>query len=229
MQILAIIPARGGSKGIPRKNICKLDDKPLLAHTIESALKTKIINRLVVSTDDKKISEIAIKYGAEVVIRPADISGDDASSELSLLHVLDTLRSKENYAPDLLVFLQCTCPLTLPEDIEGTVQLLIDQQADTAFAVVKSHYILWRNNESGDFIGINHDKNKRLMRQKIGDQFIETGAVYVMRVDRFLAEKNRFFGKIAGYELPRERFCDIDEPVDFFLAEQLMKWQKRTI
>lgn len=226
MNILAIIPARGGSKGIPDKNIRQLADKPLIAHAIESALQAEKINRLIVSTDDRVISDVAVKYGVEVVTRPARISGDTASSESALLHVLDTLRSQENYHPDLIVFLQCTCPLTLPEDIDGTVQLLLDQKADTAFAVTKSHYILWGKDNSGSFIGINHDKNKRLMRQQCEDQFVETGAVYVMRVDGFLAAKNRFFGKIVGYELPQERFCDIDTPMDFFLAEQMMIWRK---
>lgn len=226
MKILAIIPARGGSKGIPRKNIYKIAEKPLLAYTIESALQTRSVNRLVVSTDDREISEVAIQYGAEVVTRPANISGDTSSSESALLHVLETLRDQEGYQPDLLVFLQCTCPLTLPEDIDGTVQLLLDQQADTAFAVAKSHHILWKKDVSGNFIGINHDKNKRLMRQQFSNQFVETGAVYVMRADGFLAEKSRFFGKTAGYELPQERFCDIDAPVDFLIAEQLMIWQK---
>lgn len=226
MQVLAIIPARGGSKGIPGKNIRQLSGKPLIAYSIESALKLERINRLVVSTDDKQISEISTKYGAEVITRPANISGDTASSELALLHVLETLRIQENYCPDLLVFLQCTCPLTLPEDIDGAVKLLLDQQADTAFAVTRSHYILWKKDTYGNFIGINHDKNKRLMRQQCEEQFVETGAIYVMRVDGFLAAKNRFFGKTVGYELPRERFCDIDTPMDFFLAEQMMIWQK---
>lgn len=226
MKILAIIPARGGSKGILGKNIRQLSRKPLLGYTIEAALQTKTVNRIIVSTDDREISDVAVKYGAEVVIRPKDISDDTSSSESALLHVLDTLRIQENYHPDLVVFLQCTCPLTLPEDIDGAVRLLFDQQADTAFAVTRSHFILWKKNELGNWNGINHDKNKRLMRQQCEDQFVETGAIYVMRVDGFLAAKNRFFGKTVGYELPRERFCDIDTPMDFFLAEQMMIWQK---
>lgn len=227
MNIISVIPARGGSKGVPYKNIKELYGKPLIAYSIEAALKIKLKNRVVVSTDDEIIEKISIKYGAEVIKRPSDISGDTASSESALLHVLDTLQNKEGYLPDLLVFLQCTCPLTLPEDIDGTVQLLLDQQADTAFAITTSHFIVWEKDGSGNFVGINHDKNKRLMRQQIGNQFVETGAVYVMRVDGFLTAKNRFFGKTVGYELPRERFCDIDTPVDFLIAEQLMIWRDK--
>lgn len=227
MKIIAIIPARGGSKGIPQKNIRQVAGKPLLSYNIQSALLANYINRVIVSTDDGAISDVALQYGAEVIKRPSEISGDTASSESALLHVLNFLHEKENYQPEILVFLQCTCPLTFPEDIDGAIQLLLDQQADTAFAIAKSHYILWERDESGNFVGVNHDKNKRLMRQQCKDQFVETGAIYVMRVDGFLAAKNRFFGKTVGYELPRERFCDIDTPMDLFLAEQMMLWQKR--
>lgn len=227
MKVITIIPARGGSKGILGKNITHLVGKPLLSYTIEAALKAETVNRVVVSTDDTAIADVATRCGAEVVKRPVDISGDTASSESALLHVLDVLNEEENYQPDILVFLQCTCPLTLPEDIDGAIQLLFDQQADTVFAITRSHYILWGKDELGNFVGINHDKNKRLMRQQCKDQFVETGAIYVMRVDGFLAAKNRFFGKTVGYELPRERFCDIDTPMDIFLAEQMMLWQKR--
>ena len=227
MKIIAIIPARGGSKGIPQKNIRQVAGKPLLSYTIQSTLLAKYINRVIVSTDDGAISDVALQYGAEVIKRPSEISGDTASSESALLHGLNFLHEKENYQPDILVFLQCTCPLTLPEDIDGAIQLLFDQQADTVFAITRSHYILWEKDKLGKLIGINHDKNKRLMRQQCKDQFVETGAIYVMRVDGFLAAKNRFFGKTVGYELPRERFCDIDTPMDIFLAEQMMLWQKR--
>ncbi|MGX9728404.1 MAG: acylneuraminate cytidylyltransferase family protein [Candidatus Electronema sp. VV] len=227
--IIAIIPARGGSKSILGKNIRQLADKPLLAHTIESALQSKKINRLIVSTDDKAIYDVAIKYGAEVVIRPADISGDTDSSESALLHALEALHDQEGYQPDILVFLQCTSPLTLPEDIDGTVQVLLDHDADTAFAATPFHYFIWSKNVDGSMSSINHDAKNRSMRQQRHDQFIESGAVYVMRVQGFLEHKHRFFGKIAMYELPKERCFEIDEPVDLLIAEQLIQRQKMII
>ena len=104
MKVLCIIPARGGSKGIPRKNLYPLSGKPLLAYSIEDALETESINRVVVSTDDPAIADVAERYGAEVVRRPSEISGDTATSESALLHVLDHLGDTESYEPDLIVF-----------------------------------------------------------------------------------------------------------------------------
>jgi N-acylneuraminate cytidylyltransferase len=227
MNCLAIIPARGGSKGIPRKNVRPLAGRPLIAYNIQQALGSRYVNRLVVSTDDPEIAAVAQEYGAEVVWRPAEISGDSASSELALLHVLETLQERENYQPDILVFLQCTSPLTLAEDIDGTVQELLEQDADSALAVIPFHYFLWRQ-VAGDAVGINHDKGVRPLRQEREAQYLETGAVYVMRVPGFLQSRHRFFGKTAMYVMSAERRLEIDDPVDFEVAEVLLRSQEAT-
>ncbi len=227
MNSLAIIPARGGSKGIPRKNVCSLAGKPLIAHIIECALQSEKITRVIVSTDDPEIAAVSRQYGAEVVWRPAEISGDTASSEVALLHVLEHLKTTENYQPDLIVFLQCTSPLTAPEDIDGTVQVLLDEGADSAFTVTPFHYFLWNKNQSGEAVGINHDKRVRSMRQEREPQYVETGAVYAMRTEGFLRAKHRFFGKTVMHITPPERRWEIDEPIDFRVAEVLMQEQRR--
>lgn len=227
-EVLAIIPARGGSKGIPRKNIRILNGKPLLAYSIEQALQTPAITRVVVSTDDPEIAAVAQQYGAEVVWRPAEISGDTASSESALLHVLDHLAQTEGYEPELVVFLQCTAPLTLAEDISGTIQALLDQKADTAVAVVPFHYFVWKLDSEGNAIGINHDKHKRLLRQQQDPQYLEAGAVYVMRTHGFRQARHRFFGKTALYVMPAERRLEIDELVDFKVAEVLLAERQRS-
>jgi len=223
MKVLAVIPARGGSKGIPQKNICLLAGKPLIAYSIEQAQQAQMVDRVVVSTDDPEIGAVAEQYGAEVVWRPKEISGDQASSELALLHALDELQRTEAYEPDLVTFLQCTSPLTLVEDIDGTVKRLLDKGADSALAVTPFHYFLWCEDESVAAIGINHDKQTRLLRQERESQFLETGAVYVMRVRGFKAAKHRFFGKTVMYVMPAERSLEIDEPIDFRIAEVLMR------
>ena len=227
LETLVIIPARGGSKGIPRKNLQPLAGRPLLAHTIKHARQACNVSRIVVSTDDAQIAAISGQYGAEVVWRSAEISGDTAASELALLHVLEYLQQAEGYEPDLVVFLQCTSPLTLSEDIEGTIQVLLDEKADSALAVTPFHYFLWRRDKSGNAVGINHDKAVRLMRQQREPQYRETGAVYVMRTQGFLQAKHRFFGSTAMYVMPLERCLEIDEPVDFRIAEVLMRDQQR--
>ena len=225
MECLAIIPARGGSKGIPRKNVHPLLGKPLIAHSIEQAQLSRLVNRVVVSTDDAEIAAISRQYGAEVVWRPAEISGDSASSESALLHALEHLRQAEGYQPDLLVFLQCTSPLTLAEDIDKTIQALLAAQADSALAAIPFHYFIWKPDESGDALGVNHDKRVRLLRQEREPQYLETGAVYVMRVPGFVGAKHRFFGKTALHVMPAERRLEIDDPVDFEIAGVLMQEQ----
>lgn len=237
IECLAIIPARGGSKGIPRKNVRLLAGKPLIAYSIEQARRARLVNRVVVSTDDAEIAAVSQQYGAEVVWRPAEISGDRASSESALLHALDDLRQREGYCPELLAFLQCTSPLTLAEDIDGTIQTLLDQQADTALAVIPFHYFLWRTADRVETsqvsetcevsftgaVGINHDKRVRPLRQEREPQYLETGAVYVMKVDGFLSARHRFFGKTALHVMPVERRLEIDDLADFQVAEVLLR------
>ena len=225
MECLAIIPARGGSKGIPRKNIRPLLGKPLITYNIEQAQRARLVNRVLVSTDDAEIAAISRQYGAEVVWRPAEISGDTASSESALLHALEHLRQAEGYQPDLLVFLQCTSPLTLAEDIDKTIQALLTAQADCALAVIPFHYFIWKPDESGDALGVNHDKRVRLLRQEREPQYLETGAVYVMRAAGFESARHRFFGKTALHVMPAERRLEIDDPVDFEIARVLMEEQ----
>ena len=220
--IIAIIPARGGSKGILRKNLRELCGKPLIVHTIEGAVATPSITRVIVSTDDEEIGTISARTGAEVIWRPKEISGDLASSESALLHVLDYLRNNESYEPDLVVFLQCTSPLALPKDIDGTVHALIKENADSALSVTPFHYFLWRRDEFGNATGINHDKEFRPLRQEREPQFLETGAVYVMRTQGFREAKHRFFGRTAMYVMPWERCLEIDDPIDIRIAEILL-------
>jgi N-acylneuraminate cytidylyltransferase len=224
---LAIIPARGGSKGIPRKNVLPVAGKPLLAWNIQAALAARRVDRVVVSTDDPEIGAVARRYGAEVIDRPAGISGDKASSEAALLHALDHLEAAEGYRPDLVVFLQCTSPLTAAEDIDGTIEALERQGADTALAIVPFHYFLWKPDASGDAIGINHDKRVRPMRQDREAQYLESGAIYVMKAAGFRAAKHRFFGKTAMHEMPGDRRWEIDDPVDLEVAEVLLRARDR--
>ncbi len=222
-RVLAVIPARGGSKGIPRKNLALLAGKPLVAYSIEAARRSKTVERVVVSTDDPEIAGVSRHYGAEVVERPAELSGDKSSSESALLHVLDHLNRSENYKPDLVVFLQCTSPLTHEEDIDGTIQSLLRENADSALAVTPFHYFLWNRDPNGEALGINHDKAQRLPRQDREPQYLETGAVYVMRTDGFLAARHRFFGRTALHAVPAERCLEIDEPADLKVAEVLLR------
>jgi N-acylneuraminate cytidylyltransferase len=226
-QVLCVIPARGGSKGIHRKNLQILDGQPMLAHSIIAARAATSVDRVVVSTDDLEIAQLSRSLGAEVVIRPEELSGNTASSESALLHALDHLRTTDGYEPQLLAFVQCTSPLTLAEDIDGTIAQLVNHNADSALAVKRFHYFLWRDGCDGSMQGINHDKNRRLLRQQQEPQFLETGAVYAMVAAKFRDTGHRFFGKTVMYEMPPERCFEIDDPFDLEIARSLFRQRKR--
>jgi YrbI family 3-deoxy-D-manno-octulosonate 8-phosphate phosphatase len=214
----AIIPARGGSKGIVGKNLRVLGGRPLIAHTLLAARAAKRIERVIVSTDDPGIAEVARAYGAEVVWRPAELASDSASSESALLHTLGSLAAEQKYEPELVAFLQCTSPLTVAEDIDGTIAKLLDEGADSALSVAKFHYFVWKL-AGREAVGVNHDKRVRPRRQDREPEYLETGAVYAMRRAGFLSAQHRFFGKTVFYEMPLERVCEIDELVDLEVAE----------
>jgi len=156
-------------------------------------------------------------------MRPAEISGALASSESALLHVLETLGREDDYVPTVLAFLQCTSPLTMPEDIDGTVRLVLDQGYDSAVTMVPFHYLIWRQNAKGEMEGVNHSATRRLMRQQREPEYQEVGAVYAMRVQGLLEHQFRFFGRIGKYLLPPSRAFEIDEPDDWARAEMLMR------
>lgn len=221
MEILSIIPARKNSKGILNKNIKNILGRPLISWTIDASKRSKFINRTIVSTDGYNIKNIAENYGAEVLIRPDHLSSDTAKSEDALLHVLSEL-AVDGYKPDLLVFLQCTSPLTQSEDIDNCIEKMITEDADSATTVTDFHYFLWKETENGAE-GINHDKRLRLRRQDKTPEYLETGAVYIMKTDGFLKSKHRFFGKISLSFMPSERVKEVDVPGDLLVVEQMMQ------
>ena len=223
MRSVAIIPARGGSRGLPRKNVALLDGKPLIVHTIDAARAATEVDIVVVSTDDPEIAQISEAAGAWVIERPPAIAGDTASSESAVLHALGVLAENHGVRPEITVFLQCTSPLTMSEDIDQTVRALVSTSADSALAVAQCHQFLWRRSKAGSAEGINHDSTIRQRRQDREPQYVETGAVYVMRTSGFQVSKHRFFGEIAMHVMPRARVWEIDDPTDFVVARALLQ------
>ena len=221
-QCCAIIPARGGSKGIPGKNLVELGGKPLLARTIEAARRARSVDEVYLSTDDPEIADVARKWGAAVIERPAEISGDSASSEAALLHALDTIRDRNGGDPGVVTFLQCTAPLTAPEDIDGTVELVLIDGYDSAFAGTEFHYFVWRRGDDREGLGVNHDPAHRPLRQDRELEYLEAGAVYAMRVAGFRSARHRFFGKVGIYVMPLSRCFEVDDPDDLRVAEALL-------
>lgn len=220
-----IVPARGGSKGIPSKNLRPVNGVPLVARAVTTAHAAASVDRVFVTTDDPEIARIARDAGAELIDRPAELSGDEASSESALLHALDVLDRRGEQVPDIIVMMQCTSPFTVPSDVDGTVAL-VEQGADCAFTAAPTHAFLWRPGPNGA-VAVNHDASTRSRRQDRPQEFVETGAVYAMRTTTFREARHRFFGRASLFEVPANRALEIDEPRDLELAEA-MSAQERT-
>jgi YrbI family 3-deoxy-D-manno-octulosonate 8-phosphate phosphatase len=198
----------------------------MIAWSIAAAQASKRVDRVVVSTEDTQIAAVAVACGAEVIDRPPHMATDNARIEPVLIHAIDTIKEKDGFEPDLLVFMQCTSPLTHPDDIDGTVELLLENDADTALAAVPCHMFLWASGDNGRATAINHDPEVRFRRQDIAPQYNETGAVYVFRALEFLKHQKRYHGKVVIYPLPPERSVDVDEINDVHIAEAYLERMK---
>jgi CMP-N-acetylneuraminic acid synthetase len=215
---VAIIPARGGSKGIPGKNIRPFLGLPLVAHSIRAALAAKTVDEVLVSSDDDAILDVARSHGAVCLKRPADISGDEASSEAAVLHAMASHPGCAD--AETIVMLQCTSPLTTSEEIDQVVRARLSLSAGTAFSVVEVHAFLWEIAEDGSGIGVNHDATKpRQRRQDRPRQFRETGAIYAFDKEGFAAAGQRFFGRSVPVVLSEATEIDLDTPRDWIALE----------
>lgn len=221
-KILCIIPARGGSKSIPLKNIYPLCQKPLIQYSILQAKACSLIDRVVVSTDDEKISAISKTAGAEVLFRPSGISGDLASSESAILHSLDTIKQIAGVDPDLVVFIQCTSPVRRDNDLEKAIELMEKENADSLLSVVRFHTFLWKKDPKGEPVAIDYDYRNRPRRQDRGEEFIENGSFYIFKPHVFRVCQNRLGGKIALFEMDQFSLVDINEQNDIAFCESII-------
>lgn len=219
--ILAIIPARGDSKRIPRKNVLPVQGKPLVAYSIQDALHSKQVNRVVVSTDNKEIEEVSKKFGAEVVVRPAMLSDDTASSESALLHVLDTLEKKEGYVPDLVVFLQCTSPVRMEGDIDRAIETLKNNKLDSLFSACRNDKFIWRMGPSGP-MSLNYDYKNRKREQDVPLEYRENGSIYVFSPKLLRDHNNRLGGRIGVHEMDFWSSFQVDTVEDLELIEWIL-------
>ena len=203
MKIIAIIPARAGSKGIPRKNLKLLNGIPLIAYSIIAANQSKMIEKVIVSTDDNEIAEVSSSYGAEIVLRPNEISNDTAQSEDALLHCIDFLESNFDYKPDLIVFLQATSPLRKKTDIDGAIQKLIESNADSLFSANIEHFCgRWQKDINDALVPQNYSLEKRPMRQDYPIEYFENGSIYVFRLNVIRNSGLRLGGKVEAFQMP---------------------------
>jgi len=223
--IIAIIPARGGSKGILRKNIRLLCGKPLIAYTITAALRSKYIDRVVVSTDDEEIARIAKEYGAEVLSRPVELASDSAPTEPVLEHVFKYLKETEHYEADVIALLQPTSPLRNSQHIDEALETFFTNKYDSLLSVCPSAAFLWRVDDQR-LHPLNYDFKDRPRRQDREPEYRENGAVYIAKDHILMNEHNRLGGRIGLYVMSEESSWEIDSEFDFWLCEQLITFQR---
>lgn len=221
--MIAIIPARGGSKGLPGKNIRQMNGKPLIAYAIEEALKAKHIDRVIISTDDEEIARIAVEYGAELpFMRPAELASDTAMAVDNYIYTIGRLEKESGKPIDAFVVLQPTSPLRIAEDIDGAVELFEDKNADSVISYCQeAHPVTWHKflDEEGHFVDIFDSNIKNRQDNRVS--YYPNGAVYVFRTS-IIRERRYYTSNSYAYIMPRKRSIDIDFIEDFEYAEFLL-------
>lgn len=220
MTTAAIIPARGGSKQVPRKNVQRVGGVPLVARAVHAALAADGIDIVAVSTDDAEIAAIGEAAGARIIRRPAEISGDTATSESVILHALDELAAS-GAEVDVVAFLQATSPFISSDALSGAVAQVRSGKADSVFSAFETYGFLWRRDAAGRAVAINHDAAHRPRRQEREPHYLETGAFYVFSAAGFRESRHRFFGRTAIAEVPEWTAIEIDDEQQLRIARSL--------
>lgn len=226
IRTVAIIPARGGSKGVPAKNLSMVGGVPLVVRAVRACRSASLVDATYVSTDDPGIAAAARLAGSEVIMRPTPLAGDQSTSETALLHALEQLGIL-GQQPEALLFVQCTSPFIDPRDLDAAARLVLDGRADSVFSGVPSFEFLWRDEQlsavpgDGAMVGQNHDASVRPRRQDRRPDFRETGAFYAMNAAGFTTHRHRFFGRTTVVSVSDLTTVEIDTPHDLVLAEAL--------
>jgi CMP-N,N'-diacetyllegionaminic acid synthase len=220
--VAAIIPARGGSKGLPGKNLLNLCGLPMIAWSILHAHRSGVVDQVFVSSDDEAILRTAEAWGALGIHRPEHLASDTASSESALQHAIDWIES--HYALlDLVVFLQATSPLREPDDIVGAIAKLEADQADSLLSCSRlQDCFIWRASREG-YVSTNYDYRRRPRRQDLGEQFLENGSIYLFRPEVLRRNNNRLGGKISVFEMAAWKSVQLDD----IEAKSLVEWHMR--
>ncbi len=218
MRVLALIPARGGSRGVPGKNLRPLAGRPLLAWSIEAAKAAHLVDRVVVSSESQEILDAGARYGAEPLARPAELATDEALTDPVLVHAIEALFA-DGYLPDLVVLLQPTVPVRAPGLVDACIERLWRQGADSLLTGYPLHFV-WRQALKGEWRTLTPNRCRRQDQELDATLFHEDGSVYVTRTAAQMAHRARLCGRVELYETTRS--IDIDTEADFRAAEALM-------
>lgn len=223
MEIISIIPARGGSKGIPLKNLKIICGKPMLDYTVNASLNSKLIKTTFVSSDHAKIIQRAKKLGAEVINRPKQFARDTSTTESTMIHCIERLE-KKGYKPDIIILLQNTSPLRTTKHIDEAINIFLKGKYDSLLSGYLSHHFIWEF-EKQKATPINYNPKKRPRRQNFKNQFIENGAIYITKYSNFVKSKSRISGKIGFYEMSEKTSLDIDTFQDLKKAKKILEFK----
>lgn len=225
-EILAIIPARGGSKGVPRKNIKPMAGKPLIAWSIEAARHCSAISRTVVTTEDAEIADISQEWGADVpFLRPPELAADETPGIVPILHALEWLSKYENYQPEWVMVLQATSPLRKSEDVMGAVELM-RSGANSVVSVCEAAnhpYLAQQVGEDGTLTPFISVENRDMRRQAFPPAYVLNGAIYLNKRESVLHDQKFLLPDTHAFIMPPERSIDIDTPWDFYLADLILR------
>ncbi len=225
--MLAIIPARGGSKGLPGKNIKMLGNKPLIFWTIEAALKAKNVTKVILSTDDKEIADICSETGIEIpFMRPNNLAEDSSPAIDTYIYTINKLKEENIYHADEYVVLLPTVPFVSAQDIDNAINLFHENEADSVVSTTKLDFPKeWIFDVASDTNLIQKTENdiSSKNRQEYKYSFIPNGGIYVLKHSLVSNQKTYYFKKTLSYIMPRERSIDIDTELDFKFAEFLVK------
>jgi len=226
-KILGVITARGGSKGIPRKNIKMLGDKPLIAYTIDAAKKSQLISHLIVSTDDEEIASVCREYGVDVpFMRPSELAGDKVPHLPVMQHAIEFMEKKLGFKFDYVVILQPTSPFREVEDIDKTIEKLIETGADSAVSLVEiddNHPIKIKKLDGDRVLPYAIPEEEGARRQDFPIAYKRSGAVYAMTRDLLMIDNQLYGDNIVGHIVPQDRSVDIDNEFDWLKAEYMLK------
>lgn len=226
MKVIAIIPARGGSKGIPKKNLYEVGGKPLIAWSIEAAMNSTSIDKIVVTTDSLEILEFSNQYQKVTgIVRPKDLAQDLSPTEPVIRHVLDTLKDKDKY--DYLVLLQPTSPLRTSEDIENALGAIKNSEATSLISVVQpNHHPLksFVKDEKGYLKGLVNNQFPFMPRQELPETFQPNGAIYIVEVKEFLKNNTLFTKKTIAFPMSSAKSTDVDTLEDVTQIENQLKY-----
>ena len=229
-KILALIPARGGSKGIKNKNIFPLNGYPLISYSIKASLKSKFIDETIVSTDDYEIAEVSKKYGADVpFMRPVELASDTSKTVDAVIHAIKTLESQKKYF-DVLVLLQPTQPLRISEDIDKAIEKFFenDMTGLVSISQVEEHPLLMRTINTEGKLSSLLNKNSTCRRQDMENFYIVNGCIYINKISEISSDTS-FNDNSIGFLMPSSRSIDIDEVKDIRLAEYYIKTEAKNV